>query len=113
MDLPNIKTKLSLFKTFAINLNIEKNDDLELIRQGATNQHKDDNDYLHAFCIIIVFEKFKGEDLILNELGIIIEIKSGYMVLLRSTLLEYFNSRVKTGNRFSIIFYLKKVFYYI
>src|SRR6266498_4405047 len=65
IDLPNIKTKLSFFKTFAINLSLQKNDNLELIRQDATNSHKDSNDCLHAFCIIIVFEDFKDRDLVL------------------------------------------------
>ena len=51
--------------------------------------HKDKNDVLNAFCVIIVFEKFTDEDLILNEIKIILETKDRYIILLRSTLLEH------------------------
>ena len=67
-------------------------------RQGAVDVHKDDNDILYAFCVIVVFGDFEEEDLVLSEIGISLEIENGYIVLLRSALLEHFNSKVK-GSR--------------
>jgi len=106
INLSNIETSLSLFKSFVINFNVEK-DDNNSIRQGAVDVHKDNNDVLYAFCVIVVFGNFEGGDLILSEIGISLEIEDGYIVLLRSALLEHFNSKVK-GSRWSIVFYLRK-----
>ena len=110
IDLPSIKTELSFFKTFAINFGLEDENREQLQRQGATDPHTDKNDCLYAFCVIVVFGKFEGEELVLSEIGIVIEIKCGYIVFLRSTLLEHFNLHV-LGNRFSIVFYLRKTIF--
>jgi len=59
--------------------------------------------------VIVVFGDFEGGDLVLSEIGIVIEIKCGYIILIRSALLEHFNLYV-LNNRFSIVYYLKKVF---
>ena len=111
IDLPGVKTNLSFFKSFAINISIPGNNDkLNEQRQGATDPHKDNNDCKNAFCVIVVFGKFEGGDLVLSEIGIVIEIKCGYIVLIRSALLEHFNLHV-LNNRFSVVYYLKKTFY--
>ena len=106
VNLPSIKTRLTFFKSFVINFNVGE-DDNGSARQGAVDVHKDKNDVLNAFCVIVVFGKFTGGDLILREIGITLEIESGYIVLLRSALLEHFNSLV-IGPRWSIVFYLRK-----
>jgi len=72
--------------------------------------HKDNLDCMYAFCAIVVFGDFEGEDLVLSEIGITIKIKGGYIVLLRSALLEHFNLLV-IRNRFAIVYYLRKYFY--
>jgi hypothetical protein len=111
IDLPGIETKLQFFKSFAINFSIPgKADQLNTLRQGATDPHKDNVDCLNAFCAIVVFGEFEGGDLVLSEIGITIEIKGGYIVLLRSALLEHFNLLI-IGNRFAIVYYLRKYFY--
>jgi hypothetical protein len=111
IELPGIKTNLSFFKSFAINLSItDENDELNSIRQGATDSHKDKHDCKYGFCVIVVFGKFEGGDLVLSEIGIIIEVKCGFIILIRSALLEHFNLKV-LKNRFSIVYYLKKSFY--
>ncbi len=69
--------------------------DNSLTRQGAVDVHKDDNNVLYAFCVIIVFGNFEEEDLVLSKISISLEIENRYIVLLRSALLEYFNSKVK------------------
>jgi len=96
IKLPNIKTHLSFFKTFSINFSLQEKD--LNIRQGATDPHKDDKDCLYAFCAIVIFGEFKGGDLILGEIGIVIEIKNEYIVILRSALLEHYNSYITKGN---------------
>ena len=102
---------MSFFKSFAINLSItDENDELNSIRQGATDPHKDKHDCKYGFCVIVVFGKFEGGDLVLSEIGIIIEVKCGFIILIRSALLEHFNLKV-LKNRFSIVYYLKKSFY--
>ena len=111
IKIPNIETNLLLFKSFAINFSIPGNyDQLNKKRQGATDPHKDYNDCMYAFYIIVVFGDFEEGDLVLSEIGIIIEVKCEYIVLIRSALLEHFNLRV-LNNRFSIVYYLKKKFY--
>ncbi|CAI2199300.1 18303_t:CDS:1, partial [Funneliformis geosporum] len=76
--LPDIETNLSFFKSFAINLSIvDENDELNSIRQDATNPHKDKNDCKYTFCVIVVFGNFEGEDLVLSKIGIVIEVKCG------------------------------------
>jgi len=111
IDLPGVKTNLSFFKSFAINISIPGNNDkLNEQKQGATDPHKDNNDCKNAFCMIVVFGEFEGGDLVLSEIGIVIEIKCGYIVLIRSALLEHFNLHV-LNNRFSVVYYLKKTFY--
>ena len=75
IDLPGVKTNLSFFKSFAINISIpENNDKLNEQRQGATDPHKDNNDCKNAFCVIVVFGEFERKDLVLSEIGIVIEI---------------------------------------
>ncbi|CAI2189547.1 16586_t:CDS:2, partial [Funneliformis geosporum] len=76
IELPGIKTNLSFFKSFAINLSItDENDELNSIRQGATDPHKDKHDCKYVFYVIVVFGKFEGGDLVLSEIGIVIEVK--------------------------------------
>ena len=105
----NVKTNLSFFKSFIINLSIlRENDKLNLIRQGITDSYKDNNYCKYAFYVIVIFGDFEGEDLVLSEIDIVIEVKYSYIILLRSALLEYFNLNV-LKNRFSIIYYLKKI----
>ncbi len=94
VNLSNIKTSLSLFKSFIINFNIGENDNGST-KQEAVDVHKDDNNVLYAFCVIVVFGNFEEGDLVSSEIGISLEIENGYIVLLRSTLLEYFNSKIK------------------
>ena len=65
---------------------------------------------MNAFCAIVVFGDFEGGDLVLSEIGITIEIKGGYIILLRSALLEHFNLLI-IRNRFAIVYYLRKFFY--
>jgi len=111
IDFLDIKTNLSFFKSFSINLSITEEDDkLNLVRQGATDPHKDNNDCKYAFCVIVVFGDFEGGDLVLSEIGIVVEVKCGFIILLRSALLEHFNLNV-LKNRFSIVYYLKKSFF--
>ena len=69
------------------------------IRQRAINFHKDDNDCLFAFYAIVVFREFKGGDLILDEINIIIKIKNEYIVILRSAFLEHCNSYIIIDTR--------------
>ena len=76
-----------------------------------TDPHKDDNDCLYSFCIIVVFGNFEGENLILSEIDIVIRIEGEYIIFLRSALLEHCNSYVTKRNRFSIIFYLRKTIF--
>jgi hypothetical protein len=111
IDLPNIETNLSFFKSFAINIGLQEDEKDNKVRQGATDSHKDTNDYLYAFCIEVVFGNFKGGDLNLDEIGIVMEIQGGYIILFRSALLNHFNSLVLNGKRFSIVFYLRKFLY--
>ena len=104
IDLPGIETKLRFFKSFAINFSIPgKADQLNILRQGGTDPHKDNVDCMNAFCAIVVFGDFEGGDLVLSEIGITIEIKGGYIILLRSALLEHFNLLI-IGNRFAIVY---------
>ena len=42
----------------------------DLIRQAATDPHKDQNDCLYAFCAVVVFGNFEGGDLVLSEIGV-------------------------------------------
>ena len=63
------------------------------------------------FCVVVVFGNFKGGDLNLDEIGIVMEIQGGYIILFRSALLNHFNSLVLDGKRFSIVFYLRKFLY--
>jgi len=65
---------------------------------------------LYDFYVVVIFEDFEGENIVLSEIGVVIEIKGGYIVILRSALLEHFNLYV-LKNRFSIVFYLRKTFY--
>ena len=109
ISIPNIKTDLSFFKTFSINFSLQEKD--QNIRQGATDPHKDDNDCLYSFCVIVVFGNFEGGNLILSEIGVVIRIEGGYIIFLRSALLEHCNSYVTKGNRFSIVFYLRKTIF--
>ena len=102
IDMPNIKTNLSFFKSFAINSGLQEEADSDLISQ---------NDCLYAFCAVVVFGDFEGGDLVLSEIGLVIEIKCGYIILLRSSLLEHFNTKVLKGKRDSIVFYLRKFIY--
>ena len=112
IDIPNIKINLSFFKSFAINFGLQEETNSDLIRQGATDPHKDQNDCLYAFCAVVVFGDFEGGDLVLSEIGLVIEIKCGYIILLRSSLLEeHFNTKVLKGKRDSIVFYLRKFIY--
>ena len=67
-------------------------------------------DCLYNFCVVIIFEDFEGRNMVLSEIGVVIEIKGKYIVILRSALLKYFNLHV-LKNRFFIIFYLRKTFY--
>ena len=76
-----------------------------------TDPHKDDNDCLYGFCVIVVFGNFEGGNLILSEIGVVIRIEGGYIIFLRSALLEHCNSYVTKGNRFSIVFYLRKTIF--
>jgi len=46
----------------------------------------------------------------LPEIGIVMQIDSGYIILLRSALLLHMNSLV-LGNRYSMVFYLSKYLY--
>ena len=103
IDIPNIKINLSFFKSFAINFGLQEETNSDLIRQGATDPHKDQNDCLYAFCAVV--------NLVLSEIGLVIEIKCGYIILLRSSLLEHFNTKVLKGKRDSIVFYLRKFIY--
>jgi len=107
INLINIETSLKLFKSFVINFNTGQEDN-DSIRQGAVDIHKDTNDVLNAFCVIVVFGKFTGGDLVLNEINIILQNEGGFIILLRSALLEHFNSKVLSGARWSIVFYLRK-----
>src|SRR6266498_1805668 len=109
ISLPNIQTDLSFFKTFSVNFSLQEKD--QNIRQGATDPHKDDNDCLYSFCVIVVFGNFEGGDLILGEIGIVIKIEGGYVIFLRSALLDHCNSYITKGNRFSIVFYLRKTIF--
>src|SRR6266498_3523172 len=109
ISIPNIKTDLSFFKTFSINFSLQEKD--QNIRQGVTDPHKDDNDCLYSFCIIVVFGNFEGENLILSEIGVVIRIEGEYIIFLRSALLEHCNSYVIKRNRFSIIFHLRKTIF--
>ena len=111
IDIPNIETNLSFFKSFAINFGLQEEANSDLIRQGATDRHKDQNDCLYAFCAVVVFGDFEGGDLALSEIGLVIEIKYGHIILLRSSLLEHFNTKVLKGKRDSIVFYLRKFIY--
>ncbi|CAI2195241.1 8091_t:CDS:1, partial [Funneliformis geosporum] len=52
-----------------------KADQLNILRQGDTDPHKDNVDCMNAFCAIVVFGDFEGGDLVLSEIGITIEIK--------------------------------------
>ncbi len=111
IDLLGIKTDLSFFKSFAINFSIlEETNQLNIKRQNAINPHKDIMNYLYNFCVIVIFEDFEEENIILSEIGIIIEIEDGYIIILKSAFLEYFNLHI-LKNRFSIVFYLRKTFY--
>ena len=67
-------------------------------------------DCLYSFCIVVIFEDFEGGNIILSKIDVVIEIEGGYIVILRSALLEHFNLHV-LKNRFSIVFYLRKTFY--
>ena len=58
----------------------------------------------------MIFRNFEDGDLVLSEIGIVIEVKCGYVILIRSAFLEYFNLKV-LKNRFSIVYYLNKFFY--
>ena len=71
IDIPNIKTNLSFFKSFAINFGLQKEVKGDLIRQGTTDPHKDQYDCLYAFCVIVVFGNFEGGDLVLGEIGVV------------------------------------------
>jgi hypothetical protein len=109
--LPGIETKLQFFKSFAINFNIPgKADQLNILRQGGTDSHKDNIDCMNAFCTIVVFGNFEGGDLVLSEIGITIKIKGGYIILLKSALLEHFNLLI-IENIFAIVYYLRRYFY--
>ncbi len=66
---------------------------------------------MYSFCVIIVFENFERENLILGEISIIIKIKDGYVIFLRSALLDYYNSYITKENRFLIVFYLRKTIF--
>ena len=68
-------------------------------------------DCLYNFCVVIIFEDFEGGNIILSKIDVVIEIEGGYIVILRSALLKYFNLHV-LKNRFFIIFYLRKTFYF-
>src|SRR6266498_1466752 len=96
ISISNIKTDLSFFKTFSINFSLQEKD--QNIRQRATNPHKDDNDCLYDFCVIVVFGNFERRDLILGEISIIIKIKGGYVIFLRFALLDYCNLYITKEN---------------
>ena len=66
---------------------------------------------MYSFCVIIVFGNFKEGDLILGEIDIVIKIEGGYVIFLRSALLDHCNSYITKGNRFSIVFYLRKTIF--
>ena len=104
IDIPNIKINLSFFKSFAINFGLQEETNSDLIRQGATDPHKDQNDCLYAFCAVVVFGDFEGGDLVLSEIGLVIEIKYGHIILLRSFLLEYFNTKILKGKEILLYF---------
>jgi len=111
IDIPNIETNLSFFKSFAINFSIlEETDQLNIKRQGAIDPHKDMMDCLYSFCIVVIFEDFEGGNIILSKIDVVIEIEDGYIIILKSAFLEYFNLHI-LKNRFSIVFYLRKTFY--
>ena len=109
IKIPTINSKLLFFKSFGINFSIGS-DSLNQVRQGAVDLHKDSNDCLYAYCVIVVFGTFKGGDIKLPEIGIVMQIDSGYIILLRSALLSHMNSLV-LGNRYSMVFYLNKYLY--
>ncbi len=67
-------------------------------------------DCLYNFCVVIIFEDFEGRNMVLSEIGVVIEIEGEYIVILKSALLEHFNLHI-LKNRFFIIFYLRKTFY--
>ena len=67
-------------------------------------------DCLYNFCVVIIFEDFEGRNMVLSEIGVVIEIEGEYIVILKSALLEHFNLHI-LKNKFSIVFYLRKTFY--
>ncbi len=66
---------------------------------------------MYNFCVIVVFGNFEGRDLILGKIDIVIKIEGGYVIFLRFALLDYCNSYIIKGNRFSIVFYLRKTIF--
>src|SRR6266498_3062252 len=119
----DISEKELLFNNITKNINIISNNFKNKLKeiynkkknqniiQGATDPYKNDNDCLYSFCVIVVFGNFEGGNLILSEIGVVIRIEGGYIIFLRSALLEHYNSYVTKGNRFSIVFYLRKTIF--
>jgi hypothetical protein len=81
------------FGGFVINLNV------------ATRSHRDKGDL--CLCLILVISDCEGGSLCLYEPGVVLELKSGDIVLFKSDCLTHFNLHFK-GFRSSMVFHSDK-----
>lgn len=68
---------------------------------GITKVHRDPHDFRH-FCVVVVVGEHQGGELCLLEPGLVLELKSGDMVIFQSGLISHFNLHY-SGVRASVV----------
>ncbi|KIY61466.1 hypothetical protein CYLTODRAFT_315268, partial [Cylindrobasidium torrendii FP15055 ss-10] len=68
----------------------------------VTRAHRDHHD--EGFCLVLALQDGKGGDLVLQEPGIVVRMRSGDCLLFRSANITHFNLHF-TGTRMSIVFH--------
>ena len=65
-----------------------------------TRAHKDVQDF--GLCIAMPFGEWEGGDLVLYELGLVLDLRQGSLCVFKSSIVTHFNLDF-TGKRFAII----------
>lgn len=73
--------------------------------QVCTQAHVDSND--DRICVVIPFGAFRGGELVLHEMGLVIELQEGDIVIFPSSKLTHFNLHF-TGVRGSVVMHSDK-----
>lgn len=82
------RTAAAPFLGFVVNINV------------MTMSHRDGKDL--EVCVVMPIGNFEGGELVLAELGLVIELKNGEVIIFPSTILTHFNMHCR-GTRASFV----------